>query len=197
MPIIAHCLSPQPRFKSQWGLVRIYRILWTIRVLWGKIIFLCTKLAIDFQFHLHHSTCSFRFNWWYRRISAMVSDIWSLFSVNFDHHQPMKIVINKKCPRFARIYGSLSLTWDQTEGFTGYSSFLHHFDLVSHDFVMVSEIPNSLFTIVNFLILFLLTLIIPVTNLQKNWKMTETLANGYSSERAQRELSNEYQHDRA
>ena len=26
---------------------------WTIRVLWGKIIFLCTKLASDFQFHLH------------------------------------------------------------------------------------------------------------------------------------------------
>ena len=26
--------------------------------------------------------------------------------------------------------------------------------------------------------------------------MTETLANGYSSERTQRELSNEYQHDR-
>ena len=30
----------------------------------------------------------------------------------------------------------------------------------------------------------------------KNWKMTETLANGYSSERAQQELPNEYQHDR-
>ena len=27
--------------------------------------------------------------------------------------------------------------------------------------------------------------------------MTETLANGYSNESAQRELSNEYQHDRA
>ena len=25
--------------------------------------------------------------------------------MNFSHHQPTKIVINKKCPRFARIYG--------------------------------------------------------------------------------------------
>ena len=33
--------------------------------------------------------------------------------------------------------------------------------------------------------------------LQKTWKMTETLANGYSYESTQRELSNEYQHDRA
>ena len=32
--------------------------------------------------------------------------------------------------------------------------------------------------------------------MQKIWKMTETLAHGYSSESAQRELSNEYQHDR-
>ena len=31
--------------------------------------------------------------------------------------------------------------------------------------------------------------------MQKGWKMTETLANGYSSESTQRELSNEYQHD--
>ena len=31
---------------------------------------------------------------------------------------------------------------------------------------------------------------------QKRWKMTETLAYGYSSEGAQWELSNEYQHDR-
>ena len=31
---------------------------------------------------------------------------------------------------------------------------------------------------------------------QKTWKMAETLASGYSSEKAQRELSNEYQHDR-
>ena len=83
----------------------------TIWVLWGKIIFLCTKLAVDFQFHLHHSTCSFRFNWWYRRISAMVSGIWSLFSVNFGHHQPTKIVINKKCPRFARIYGNSNFAY--------------------------------------------------------------------------------------
>ena len=30
----------------------------------------------------------------------------------------------------------------------------------------------------------------------KTWKMTETLPNGYSSESAQQELSNEYQHDR-
>ena len=32
--------------------------------------------------------------------------------------------------------------------------------------------------------------------MQKNWKMTETMANGYSSESTQREFSNEYQHDR-
>ena len=31
---------------------------------------------------------------------------------------------------------------------------------------------------------------------QKNWKMTETLAYGYSSESTQQELSNEYQHDK-
>ena len=31
--------------------------------------------------------------------------------------------------------------------------------------------------------------------MQKTWKMTETLSHGYSSERTQRELSNEYQHD--
>ena len=30
----------------------------------------------------------------------------------------------------------------------------------------------------------------------ETWKMTETLANGYSSESTQQELSNEYQHDR-
>ena len=30
----------------------------------------------------------------------------------------------------------------------------------------------------------------------KNLKMTENLAHGYSSESAQQELSNEYQHDR-
>ena len=33
--------------------------------------------------------------------------------------------------------------------------------------------------------------------MQKSWKITETLVNGYSSESPQRELSNEYQHDRA
>ena len=32
--------------------------------------------------------------------------------------------------------------------------------------------------------------------MQKTLKMTETLANGYSSESTQLELSNEYQHDR-
>ena len=32
--------------------------------------------------------------------------------------------------------------------------------------------------------------------MQKTWKLTETLANGYSSERTQWELSNEYQLDR-
>ena len=31
---------------------------------------------------------------------------------------------------------------------------------------------------------------------QRNWKITETLANGYSSGSTQRDLSNEYQHDR-
>ena len=47
-----------------------------------------------------------------------------------------------------------------------------------------------------------LSLMLLVTNLantkwsKNTWKMTETLANGYSNERAQRELSNEYQHDR-
>ena len=32
--------------------------------------------------------------------------------------------------------------------------------------------------------------------MEKNWKMTETLAHGYSDESTQQELSNEYQHDR-
>ena len=32
--------------------------------------------------------------------------------------------------------------------------------------------------------------------MQKSWKMIETLANGYSSESTQWELSNEYQLDR-
>ena len=32
--------------------------------------------------------------------------------------------------------------------------------------------------------------------MQKNWKMTETMANGYSSESTQRDLSNGYQHNR-
>ena len=32
--------------------------------------------------------------------------------------------------------------------------------------------------------------------MQKTWKMTETLAHGYSSESTQLELSNEYQHTR-
>ena len=32
--------------------------------------------------------------------------------------------------------------------------------------------------------------------MQKTWKMTETLAHGYSSESTQRKLFNEYQHDR-
>ena len=32
--------------------------------------------------------------------------------------------------------------------------------------------------------------------MQKSWKITETLANGYSSESTHQELSNEYQHDR-
>ena len=32
--------------------------------------------------------------------------------------------------------------------------------------------------------------------MQKTWKNPETLAHGYSSESAQQELSNEYQHDR-
>ena len=35
-----------------------------------------------------------------------------------------------------------------------------------------------------------------VANLQNDAKITKTLANGYSSESTQRELSNEYQHDR-
>ena len=32
--------------------------------------------------------------------------------------------------------------------------------------------------------------------MQNPWKMTETLAHGYSSESTQQELSNEYQYDR-
>ena len=32
--------------------------------------------------------------------------------------------------------------------------------------------------------------------MQKSWKMTKTLTHGYSSESTQRELSNEYQHNR-
>ena len=32
--------------------------------------------------------------------------------------------------------------------------------------------------------------------MQNNWKMTEALAHGYSFDSTQRELSNEYQHDR-
>ena len=32
--------------------------------------------------------------------------------------------------------------------------------------------------------------------MQKNWKITETLAHGYSSESAHSELSNKYQHDK-
>ena len=32
--------------------------------------------------------------------------------------------------------------------------------------------------------------------MQKTFKMTKTLANGYSSDRTRQELSNEYQHDR-
>ena len=32
--------------------------------------------------------------------------------------------------------------------------------------------------------------------MQKSWNMIETLAHGYSYESTQRELSNEYQHDR-
>ena len=34
------------------------------------------------------------------------------------------------------------------------------------------------------------------TMIKKTWIITETLAYGYSSESAQRELSNEYQHER-
>ena len=32
-------------------------------------------------------------------------------------------------------------------------------------------------------------------NDEKSWKITETLANGYSAESTKQELSNEYQHD--
>ena len=39
-------------------------------------------------------------------------------------------------------------------------------------------------------------LILRYLMVQKSRKMTETLAHGHSSESAQRELSNEYQHDR-
>ena len=33
-------------------------------------------------------------------------------------------------------------------------------------------------------------------NYEKSWKMTETMAYGYSSESTQQELSNEYQHNK-
>ena len=39
-------------------------------------------------------------------------------------------------------------------------------------------------------------LILPIQSYAKKLKMTETLAHGYTSENTQRELSNEYQHDR-
>ena len=42
----------------------------------------------------------------------------------------------------------------------------------------------------------LMLLIWPMQNNAKILKMTKTLAHGYSSESSQRELSNEYQHDR-
>ena len=41
-----------------------------------------------------------------------------------------------------------------------------------------------------------LTIMLLIQNHAKKLKMAETLANGYSSESTQRELSNEYQHDR-
>ena len=48
-----------------------------------------------------------------------------------------------------------------------------------------------------------LTLMLLVVNfcqhkmMQKTWKMTETLAYGYSAESGRRDWSNEYKHDRA
>ena len=45
-----------------------------------------------------------------------MSELWSLFLENFGHHQPTKIVITKKCPRFARIHGNTKtcLYWRPT-----------------------------------------------------------------------------------
>ena len=49
----------------------------------------------------------------------------------------------------------------------------------------------------NTLILMLLVANLANTKImQKSWKITKTLANGYSSGSIHRELSNEYQHDR-
>ena len=39
-------------------------------------------------------------------------------------------------------------------------------------------------------------LFVQYKNVQKSWKITETLAYGYSSDSTQRELSNEYQQER-
>ena len=54
----------------------------------NNIIYYMNKLAIDFP-------SSFRFNWYYRRILATVSELWLLFSTNIGHHQWMEIIINK------------------------------------------------------------------------------------------------------
>ena len=47
------------------------------------------------------------------------------------------------------------------------------------------------------LTLMLLVANFPIQNDAKNWKMTETLAHGYSSEGTQREVSKQHQHDKA
>ena len=65
------------------------------------------KFAIDFRLlmivssaHIHQKTIGAKPE------VGIVFLLWSLFSGNFGHHQPTKIVIYKKRPRFARIYGS-------------------------------------------------------------------------------------------
>ena len=70
-------------------------------------------------------------------------------------------------------------------------------------FVVIGVLENHKNSIQHFKIdMTGLTLMLLVANLantnwrKKHWKMTETLAYGYSSESAQQQLSNEYQHDR-
>ena len=55
-------------------------------------------------------------------------------------------------------------------------TFLNYFNCALIPMLLVANLANSM--------------------MQNSVKMTQTLANGYSSESTQQELSNEYQHDR-